>query len=611
MCGICGFINHKDDDLLKLMTDSLIHRGPDEEGYYSDDFCSLGIRRLSIIDLKSGSQPYFNENKKVISVFNGEIYNFEEIRELLVKKGHKFNGFSDGEILPHLYEEYGEYLFKYLRGMFSFAIYDVENRIFILARDHFGIKPIFYFFINEKLFFASEIKACIKYKNIKLDINPDAVDLYFTRLYIPCPFTIYKNIKKLPPANYLIYKNGKYEIKKYWSLKKKNEISKIDYDLIEEIDYLLNSSVKEQIISDVPLGLFLSGGLDSSAILYYLSRNSNDIIKTFTISYMKEKDYDESKKASIIADFFNSEHKTLQVNPNIKDIIYLLAKNFDQPFADSSAIVTYLISKEARKYITVALTGIGGDEIFGGYPRYLGLRFLNLYKNLPYLLRKFLFYITDNLKENNTSFNYIGRLKRFFKGGSLNNIDNAYIHWISYIDEQEKKYFYNDEFYSSIKSKYHFKMSDIYNNLMAFEIENYLEGDLLYLGDMSSMMNSLELRVPFLDLRLVELMNNIPLNLKLKYFSKKYILKKILKNKIPDKVLNMPKQGFQIPIAKWFNEDLKDFVYDIINSSDNQYFRKEYVKNMILAHNNGRKNYSDIIYSILIFELWRKNINAN
>jgi asparagine synthase (glutamine-hydrolysing) len=604
MCGITGFLNYRNDELIKKMADSISHRGPDEDGFYLSDEATLAIKRLKIIDLNTGSQPIYNEDKSIVIVFNGEIYNYREKRDFLIAKGHKFKTRTDTEVIVHLYEEYGENCLSHLRGMFAFALWDIKNKVFILARDHFGIKPLFYYLNKNRLYFASELKALLNCKDLSLNLNEKAVLAYFSRLYVPQPDTIYSEIKKMPAAHYLIYRSGEFKIKKYWQLEKKREIKELNAELMSEIDSLLTESIKEQLISDVPLGLFLSGGLDSSAILYYCKIKLARDINAYTISYKNETDYDESSKAKIIADFFQASHHILSVDSDIEKDIEYMARNLDQPFADSSIIVNYLICREAKKEIKVALTGIGGDEIFLGYPRYQALSLFKLYSKLPFYLRKIFKNIGNIAKESYDPSNQAGRIKRFLNSSLSFNIDEAYLKWISFLDDELiNKFFAKDMTENSIEKKL-----NLTDGLLKFELENYMEGDLLHLADTASMLNSIEVRVPFLDLRLVELMNDIPFNLKLKNLEKKYILKKILKDKLPAETITSPKHGFQLPISHWFTGKLKDFVYDIINSSSGEFYDKKTAMEIFKKHINKERNFSDLIYAICIWEIWLKNV---
>lgn len=608
MCGICGFTNYKNDGLLKGMVSSLIHRGPDDEGSFIDrDNVSLAMRRLSIIDIDNGAQPIFNEDKNIVVVFNGEIYNFKELRNKLQSRGHSFRTKSDTEVIVHLYEEYGEDAPKYLRGMFAFALWDKKSNKLLIARDHVGVKPLFYSQSGKSLFFASEIKSILENKEISTKMDYRSLDAYLKLLYIPSPLTIFEDIKKLEPGHVLVWKDGAFEIKKYWTVPDETiETNLSEEYCIEQIKDLLGKSVEEQKIADVPIGILLSGGIDSSALTHFLSLKSNSRIKTFSIAY-SEKEFNETEKARVISKKYNTEHFETILKPDIKNLLEKIVGSFDEPFADSSAIPNYLISKYAREKVKVALTGIGGDELFAGYPRHMGSRVLSNYLKVPGSLRKIIGNLSGGFSESTSSFNTPQRLKRFFKGGQY-DFSKAYDHWISYLTEDERRKLcfgnlkampgFANKFCVEVKSE-----ADIFKH----EMSNYLPEDLLYLSDRMSMANSLEMRVPFLDIRLVEFMSKIPLKLKTKGFTLKYLLKKSMKNLLPYEILNQKKMGFQVPLAKWINFDLKEMVEEYLSPQRikrDGFFNPDFVDSLRNIHRSGKRNMYDQIYSILIFNMW-------
>jgi asparagine synthase (glutamine-hydrolysing) len=608
MCGICGFTNYKNDDLLKDMVSNLIHRGPDDEGSFIDgDKVSLAMRRLSIIDIDNGAQPIFNEDKSIVIVFNGEIYNFKELRDELRAKGHSFRTQSDTEVIVHLYEEYGEDAPKYLRGMFAFSLWDKKLNKLLIARDHVGVKPLFYSQKGKSLFFASEIKSILKNSEISTNMDYSSLDAYLKLLYIPSPLTIFKDIKKLEPGHILVWMNGSFEIKKYWSVPDEAiETDLTEEYCVEQIKDLLGKSVEEQKIADVPIGVLLSGGIDSSALTHFLSLNSNSRIKTFSIAY-SEKEFNESEKARLISKKYNTEHFEAVLKPDIENLLENIVGSFDEPFADSSAIPNYLISKYAGEKVKVALTGIGGDEIFAGYPRHMGARVLSNYLKVPGSLRKMMANLSGGFSESTSSSNTPQRLKRFFKGGEY-DFPAAYNHWTSYLTEDERRQLYAenskavpgfaDKFSINVKSE-----ADIFKH----EISNYLPEDLLYLSDRMSMANSLEMRVPFLDIRLIEFMSKIPLKFKTKGFTLKYLLKKSMENLLPNEILNQKKMGFQVPLAKWINSDLKEMIGEYLSPErikKDGFFNPDFVDSLRETHKSGKRNLYDQIYSILIFNMW-------
>jgi asparagine synthase (glutamine-hydrolysing) len=621
MCGICGFAGFYDNELLRKMTASIIHRGPDGEGLYEKKpVMAMGMRRLAIIDLKTGDQPIYNEDKSIAVVFNGEIYNFEELRARLSAKGHTFYTKTDTEVIVHLYEEYGEECAKHMRGMFAFAVWDDRKHKLVISRDQIGIKPLYYAFTGGKLLFGSEIKCILQHKDVSRNLNYKALDYYFTFMYIPFPYSIYEGINKLPPAHTLIWENNSIRIVKYWEVPKfvPGAVRSEKY-YVENILDLLKKSVSEQKISDVPIGVFLSGGLDSSSIVALLSEISSEPLKTFSIVHgSTDPTYDESKKARLVAEMYKCDHFEHIIQPDIVSIIPKLVSHFDEPFADSSSIPTYLISQDVRRKITVALTGVGGDELFGGYPRYLGARLSRAYRFLPYTARQVIYEISKFFPETTKSRNLPGWIKRFAKGGLL-DFKHQYISWVSYLSEAEKKYSYSDDFRSKIKNN---SAPDEWflgglkdpDSLFEGELQTYLVDDLLCHSDRMSMANSIELRVPFLDTRLIEFMSQVPISMKTKNFDLKYLLKKAMTGKLPDQIINQKKMGFQIPIGRWINEDIQPLINDVLSTTrikESGFLNPNYVSDILHNHKKGLRNYSDQIYAMLVFELWHDKVHLD
>ena len=618
MCGICGTAGFVDEELLRRMCTMLTHRGPDEEGFYFDDEAALGMRRLNIIDLVSGHQPIHNEDKTVWIVYNGEIYNFKELRQDLEKKGHCFYTNTDTEVIVHLYEDYGKKCISYLRGMFAFAIWDVKEKRLFLSRDRLGIKPLYYAQIGQNLIFASELKAILAYEKISLTIDPYALDTYFSFLYIPAPQTIFQGIQKLLPGHCLIWHKGKLEIESCIGSpdysEQENKYSEQEY--LEKLQIILADVIKCHLISDVPIGVFLSGGMDSSTIVYYMSKVFPSAVKTFTIGYgLKDASYNELEKARLVAQNFGCEHYEYIVEPEMVKILPSIVRGFDEPFADSSAIVTYLISQQSRQKVTVALTGIGGDELFCGYPRYFGARISLLYEHLPFKMRKWFISIIEGLSEKNYT---IGRIKRFIKGGTL-PFKERYLSWVSMLTKDEKEKLYTQEFKNLLaRGEYfsqHLKYFDILSGknpleqLLSVECNTYLPGDLLCMADRMSMSHSLEVRVPFCDHKLVEFSSSIPFSLKTKGFNLKYLLKKDMRGKLPAEILKQKKMGFMVPLGRWLTHEMKSLVQDYLSEETIRkkgYFRYDYIKWMLDEHNSGRRNFSDQLWALIVFEIWHQ-----
>jgi asparagine synthase (glutamine-hydrolysing) len=610
MCGICGFSGPANETLLKGMAASLVHRGPDEDGFFSDgENVSLGMRRLKIIDLSTGSQPISNEDNTVTVVFNGEIYNFKELRADLQAKGHRFRTNTDTEVLVHLYEEHGETFPKLLRGMFAFALWDAKERKLMLARDQFGIKPLYYALHGNRLYFASELKALRLAAGVCGELDPLAVDYYFTYLYIPAPLTVYKGVKKLEPASTLVFHKGAVRLNRYWALETVPGKEEPEEYYLEGIRDLLSKSVKEQLVSDVPLGLLLSGGMDSAAILAFMAEHAGAGVKAFTASFGEES-FNELPAARAAAKYFGAEHTEIPVKADIGAVIRELAGHFDEPFADSSALANYLVTKEARKHVTVALAGVGGDELFGGYPRHLGARLLPAYLKVPASLRGLAGRAAAFLPESRSSSNLPGRVKRFLSAGG-SDFGGVYNSWISYLGAEEKKYFYSGSMQIPLAGG----TAELPglpggpDDIFRFELGSYLPDDLLCLSDRASMANSLEMRVPFTDIRLAEFMAGAPLSLKTKGFKLKYLLKTAMAQKLPPEILDGPKRGFQVPLARWQEKELKAFTAQALsagNISGAGVLSRAGVESLLAEHHSGRRNRYDLIYAASVFHLWHE-----
>jgi asparagine synthase (glutamine-hydrolysing) len=619
MCGICGTAGFSNQGLLERMTRSMTHRGPDDEGYFLDNNVGLGIRRLSIIDLDTGHQPIHSENQNLCVVFNGEIYNYREIAKRLEQKGHRFYTKSDTEVIIHLYEEKGEDCVQDLNGMFAFAIWDKAKEKLFIARDRLGVKPLYYTFKNGNLIFASELKAILEFEEITREIDSKAIDYFMTFLYIPAPLTIFKEIKKLPAGHILVYQNHNLTTRQYWDISFEPLKEQSEDFYVERIRALLKESVASRLISDVPLGVFLSGGIDSSAIVALVSQLKSNPVKTFTIGYDKQHaSYNELRNARLIAQRFNTEHHEFIVKPDLLQILPKLAWHLDEPFADSSAVPTFLVSEIARQHIKVALSGIGGDEGFAGYPRYLGVHLSRYYQNLPLFLRKAAIGIAALFPESTQSRNIGGWAKRFAAGGVL-SAEERYIGWVSVLQREERSKLHSPAFLNTLTHHdpqwIHLQYAkrtegiDPLNAAYSLDIKTYLPDDLLFMGDRMSMANSLELREPFCDYKLLEFSLSIPPGLKLKGFTLKYLLKKALKDMLPAHIIQGRKHGFMMPIGQWLKEDLKNWTLDLLSETNIRkrgYFNYEYIKSMLNEHYCGRRNFDDRIWSLIMLELWHQ-----
>ncbi|MCS7213191.1 MAG: asparagine synthase (glutamine-hydrolyzing) [Candidatus Calescibacterium sp.] len=608
MCGICGIIEKKtrvDPEILKVMNDALYHRGPDDEGFYINNNIGLASRRLSIIDIQGGKQPIKNEDESIVVVFNGEIYNYIELRELLEKKGHKFRTRSDTEVIVHLYEEKGEYFPEYLNGMFAIALYDQNRNMLVLTRDRAGEKPLYFGDFPDFFIFSSELKSILKNPKVKRKINLKALNLYLTFDYVPSPFSIIDGIHKLKPGHTLIYSKGQYKIKKYFSMKK---IFIPKSEVLERLDKLLDKSVKIRLRSDVPVGVFLSGGIDSSLVTYYASKNQGKI-KTFNISFT-DPSFDESKFAKKVSDFLGTEHieenfdekKMLEIFPDVSKFI-------DEPIGDASFIPTYLVSKIARKHLKVVLGGDGGDEIFGGYPTYFSHKIMNIYQMIPKTIRSKIHKLASKIPVSHSNFSLDFKIKKFLEGEELKGWER-HIAWMGSFSEEEKKRlivpYKESEISLSDFIKEIIPEEDI-NNFFVLDFKTYLSENVLVKLDRASMANSLEVRAPFLDPEIIDFGYSLPEELKVKGFKTKYVLRKLMTVKnFPREIINRPKKGFGIPVAKWINRELKETIYHYF-SGPNNILNTEMLKEILKEHILMKKDNRKKIWSVFVFLLWKEN----
>jgi asparagine synthase (glutamine-hydrolysing) len=618
MCGIAGKINFDEsncvsDRELRAMTDSIFDRGPDDEGFYINKNIGLGFRRLSIIDLTTGHQPLSNEDESIWIVFNGEIYNFDELHEILIRKGHIFRTKSDTETIVHLYEQYGTDCLKYLRGMFAFSIWDNNKKQLFCARDRFGIKPFYFYVDTDKFVFASEIKAILKVHQVDRTISVNALDSYFTYGYVTSDLSIYKNIHKLQPAHYLVLSKNtnSLSIKRYWDIDFEADYSKSEKQWIQEIEESFLETVKLHMISDVPLGAFLSGGIDSSSVVAMMAKSSNRPIKTFSIGF-KEQRFNELNFAREVAEKYNCEHHEEIVEPESIRLLPKLVNKFDEPFADSSAIPTYYVSKLARQFVTVVLSGDGGDELFAGYEDYRKFTKLNqswfnfanpglnkllwgsFYKIIPQGIsgKGLSYYLSQNKK-------YVGAYISLWTKDERERLLHNYFHKEPSTASEN----YKEEIIRASKTK------DFLSNLQNLDMKTYLVDDILTKVDRASMLNSLEVRVPILDHKFAELTFKIPSEFKLRANSKKYIFKQSMKPFLPSAVFNHRKQGFSIPKSIWFKEDLKEYVNDTLlspNSCLSRWLDQNYIKETVNNNKNGLRDLSSKIWSLIFFEEWAK-----
>ncbi|MFH1851427.1 MAG: asparagine synthase (glutamine-hydrolyzing) [Candidatus Neomarinimicrobiota bacterium] len=624
MCGIVGFFYQQpeclaEQSLIQAMTDSLHHRGPDHGNFYLDRNLALGHRRLAIIDLSdSANQPIGNEDGTVQIVFNGEMYNFQELRRELVFKGHQFKSRTDSEVIVHGYEEWGTACFERFDGMLAVAIYDRRRQKLIIAKDRFGKKPLYYTLQNGVFAFASEIKALARHPDIKTAISDLEIERYLAYEYCPTPGTIYKNIHKLVAASFLeipldSLDDNLLQPQKYWQLDFTPKLELSEQDAAGQFRELLIRSVEKRLISDVPLGVFLSGGIDSSAIVWALTQvREAASIKTFSIGF-REQSFDESCYARQVAAFFGTDHhnktfdiaELLRVLPEVTDLL-------DEPFADASILPTFLLSKFTREQVTVALGGDGGDELFAGYDPFLALQFAPLIEYLPAALQRTLLWLVDRLPASDKNMSIGFRLHHFLKGFSPETKGRPELRNQVWLGARSLHYDTGINNHThTIKDIYSSTLAQIRTDLHTVDrlsnsyISTYLHDDILVKVDRASMMNSLEVRTPFLDTELVEFVARLTVNYKLRGLETKYLMKRALQGYLPDLVLNRPKKGFGIPLAKWLRTILAESAY---YSLDNLalilpgIFDRSEMNGLVNRHQAGRADYRKEIWSRMMLE---------
>lgn len=614
MCGICGKVHFDlenpvlQDDIHK-MTELITHRGPDDSGYYVRGNVGFGFRRLSIIDLHTGHQPLSNEDDSVWIVFNGEIYNHISLREQLIAKGHRFKTGSDTETIVHLYEEYGSECVKYLRGMFGFAIWNEKSKKLFCARDRFGIKPFFYYLDHNKFIFGSEIKCVLNQTRSTSTLSIPMLDQYLAYGYSSEDSTIYQNIQKLKPGHTLeIEPGGKVKIERYWDINYAPDYSKTEAEWCSLLDDKLSESVKAHLMSDVPLGAFLSGGIDSSAMVALMSKNSSAPVKTFSIGF-KEAEFNELKYAREVAQRYNTEHHEQIVEPESVGLLPHLVDSYDEPFADASAIPTYFVSKFAREHVTVVLSGDGGDEMFAGYNKYQRMMNMRNYNLLPEGISRHFWSALHKMIPNSVK----GKGATYY----LSKPKNSFPAFLSIWQQAEREKLFKKELWQNIKhspaelgriaSFTNSGSDDFLFNMQKMDMQSYMVDDVLTKVDRASMQNSLEVRVPILDHEFAELAARIPSELKMKGSIKKYIFKEAMKKHLPESIISHKKQGFSVPLKAWFKDDLKEYVNDRLLGTKGplyEYLEPAYVRKIIIEHNKGMRDFNDKIWSLLFLDQW-------
>ncbi|MBC8770467.1 asparagine synthase (glutamine-hydrolyzing) [Arenibacter sp. BSSL-BM3] len=609
MCGIIGFnfAAPTGSNYLSIAD----YRGPDNSSSLSFGSFTLGHNRLSIIDLtQEANQPFVSACGNFVIVFNGEVYNYKEIRRNLESK-YPFRTNSDTEVILYNYIEKKEKCLEDFIGMFAFSIYDIKNDVLFGARDRLGIKPFVYYQNGKQFAFASEIKVIKDLVN-GLTLNKEAIGQYLRYLYVPSPNSVYQEVKKLEPAHYFFYQKGELKSTKYWD--------PIDFiglkttakeeNLLEELDDLLNDAVQLRMISDVELGSFLSGGIDSSTILYYMAKNSKKPINTFTLGFAGADKYDETSDAKKMAAHFNTNHHEIIIHPNVADLLPKMVRHFDEPFGNPTAILIHELTRETKKYATVALAGDGGDEIFGGYPRYEAALLYDKIKFVPRVFWKILNPFFKIISED-TSGNHKFRRIKTFVNSLTKPLDEMYEDWVGYFSVKEINELFKvqQDFQKLVAEVFKtIPTNDLIIKTSITDLKTFLVNNLLYYGDAMSMANSFEVRVPLIDHRIVEFMTSISSDYRIRNGQTKYLMKKLLSGKVPDAIINKPKLGLNPPMGMWLKDDLKGFVSTYLSkeSVENRGMNYEFVSKLLKEHHSGKRDRSLYIWSLIVLEEWHR-----
>jgi asparagine synthase (glutamine-hydrolysing) len=624
MCGICGFFGAGtgiSGAELDRMNETLRRRGPDEGGALFQPGVGLAMRRLSIIDLAGGRQPIYNEDRTVAVVFNGEIYNYRELRAGLVERGHRFETHSDTEVLVHLYEEHGDALVEHLRGMFAFALWDFPRRRGLVARDRLGIKPLFYARVGDGLVFGSEIKALLASNRIGRDLDYQALDAFLTYTYIPAPLSIYRSIRKLEPGHLMVWEEGKVADRQYWDL----DMSRVERGLGDQewaarFEHAIGDAVRSHMVSDVPVGAFLSGGIDSSLVVAMMSPHTPDPVQTFTMGFGGSRNplLDERPLAKLVAGRYGCDFHEFVAEPDFRHIAGEIAQAFDEPFADDSVIPSYYVSQFTRAGVKVAMSGLGGDELFAGYQRYAGVLLGGYYARLmprP-LHRGLILPLARRLPEPRHGGDRIDHLKRFAEGAVLSPAER-YRDFVSTLPAGERRSLYSDATAKQIDFGATGRLiTDPFQNCggpddvaraLYTDIKTYLPEDILALSDRLSMWHSLEVRVPLVDHELVELSARLPTAYKIDLYRKKILLRDIAHRHLPGAVIDHRKQGFEAPMAAWLRTDLADYARDVLGPSRlgaTGLFDSGYVSARLDEHLAGRRKNNKLLFSLMMLSEW-------
>ncbi len=622
MCGIAGFIGKENSEIGKKMIQAIAYRGPDHQGIFHKNNVCFAHARLSIIDVSACSnQPMLNDAETIVLTFNGEIYNYLDLKKKLTEKFQcSFKTNSDTEVIIKLYEIYGIDMLDMLSGMFVFALYDFNLNRLLIARDRMGKKPLYYALMNQTLIFGSEIKAVLQHPQVSKEYNIEAINQYLTFDYIPTPLSLYKQVCKLEPAHFLIYQHHELTIESYWQYHFTTNHNIGFKEAQHQLDNLLNEATHKRLMSDVPLGIFLSGGLDSSTIAYYAQKNAAQKIKTFSIGF-EDPSYDEKDYALQVSQHLNTEHYVDILSPQTTlELMAEIFKKLDEPFADASIIPTYFLSKFTRQHVTVALGGDGSDELLAGYPTFISEKTTFLLRYFPTFFSKFLLNVHQNLfkpSDNNIALDF--KINQYLRG-FLSKPHHIHQLWLGSFLPAEKKLLFNKETLLSLENKsgltpidIHFGQAtkfaqDEWHKIIYYYCKTYLLDDILFKVDRASMYNSLEVRAPFLDRNVVEFINTLPQQYKIKHLNGKHILKSLMYGRLPTHIIDRPKKGFGIPLSKWIKHELKSEIESVLLENDTM-FNKTYIQQLLQEHQTSKRNHRKLIWNLYCLKkIWLQNL---
>lgn len=622
MCGIAGQLRPQghlvSQELAERMCAALEHRGPDARGIHRDDRALLAIQRLRVIDLDTGDQPIYNEDRSIVVVLNGEIYNFDQLRRELRGRGHRFATEGDTEVIVHLYEEHGVDCVRHLHGMFAFALWDRRRQQLLLARDRVGKKPLLYALRDGVLTFASEMAALLADDQIAREVDPTAIDRYLALGYVPAPLTALRGVRKLPAAHTLVMHDGHATVRRYWELDYADKLDGVPVpELCERIRHALRAATRRRMIADVPLGAFLSGGIDSSAVVAAMAECSPEPVRTFSIGF-DHAGFDELPHARMVAERFGTVHEEFEVRADAVEILPQIIRHHGEPFADSSAIASFYLARMTRRRVTVALNGDGGDESFGGYTRYVANALADRLQQLPAPMRRAIMAGGTRLPAGGGVSSVTNRARRLAGTLALDNA-NRYAHYMSWFDAVQRRALYTPAFAAAAEVTAEDVIGDIWartsgtsvvDKMLEVDVATYLAGDLIPKIDIATMAHGLEARSPLLDHEVMQLAASIPASLKVRGREKKWILREALRGWLPDEILDRPKQGFSVPLSMWLRTDLRDWSRDVLldrTTTDRGYFDRHAVRRLLDRHDGGADDDGKRVWALLMLELWHRD----